>query len=213
MQQLRQQLLQQHEEHQKLREPPVELHLQLEHEEEQVVHAPPHIVEASMAKKGISLGVWFCFNSLTLILNKYVHFFTFHNTLYLTTHSRYLFSVVDFHYPLSLTAVHMLTCFFLSFMIIRVFKWVPYQPLSRHDILTKILPLSIVFCANIVFGNFSISYIPISFMQTVKVIILLPSPLSFTMINSLFSPQYPSSLCSFNGCSTDNLAPRQWPMH
>lgn len=103
-----------------------------------------------MAKKGISLAVWFTFNSLTLILNKY------------------LFSVVDFHYPLTLTAVHMLTCFFFSLLIIKVFKWVPYQPLSRHDILTKILPLSIVFCANIVFGNFSINFIPISFMQTVK---------------------------------------------
>jgi hypothetical protein len=62
MQQLRLQLLQHHEEYQKLREPPVE----------QILHTPPHKVEASMAKKGMSLAVWFLFNSLTLILNKYV---------------------------------------------------------------------------------------------------------------------------------------------
>jgi hypothetical protein len=66
MQQLRLQLLHQHEEHEKLREPTTE--------QEVVVHPPPHRAEASMAKKGISLAVWFCFNSLTLILNKYAHF-------------------------------------------------------------------------------------------------------------------------------------------
>lgn len=160
MQQLRLQLLQQHQDYHKLREDPVE----------QVVHPPPppHKVEASMAKKGMSLAVWFCFNSLTLILNKYVASHPAPLCI-LNQERRYLFSVVDFHYPLSLTAVHMITCFILSFLIIRVFKWVPFQPTSRNDILTKILPLSIVFCANIVFGNFSIRWIPISFMQTVKV--------------------------------------------
>jgi solute carrier family 35 protein E3 len=145
MQQLRIQLLQQHEEYQKHRE----VSNDTKEQQEDKPHLP-HKPEASLAKKGISLGVWFCFNSLTLILNKY------------------LFSIIDFHYPLSLTAVHMVTCFFLAFLIIKVFKWIPYQPLSRREILTKILPLSIVFCANIVFGNFSIRWIPISFMQTVK---------------------------------------------
>lgn len=141
MQQLRLQLLQQHQDNQKIRDSTME---------EAIVLPPAHKAEASMAKKGMSLAVWFCFNSLTLILNKY------------------LFSVVDFHYPLTLTAVHMVTCFFLAFLIIKVFKWVPYQPLTRQELLTKILPLSIIFCANIVFGNFSIRWIPISFMQTVK---------------------------------------------
>lgn len=138
MQQLRQQLLLQHQEYQKQREAVIE------------VPPVPAKPETSMLMKGSCLAVWFLFNSLTLILNKY------------------LFSVLDFHYPLSLTAVHMLTCFILSFFIIRVFKLVPYQALSRDDILTKIAPLAVIFCANIVFGNFAIRYIPISFMQTVK---------------------------------------------
>lgn len=143
MQELHRHLMQQHELHR--------------HQEEELptttilpeVHMPQK-KEPSLMKKGGSLLLWFLFNSLTLILNKY------------------LFSVMDFHYPLTLTAVHMVTCFAFSYLLTHVLKVVPYQTMSRHDLLTKILPLSIVFCTNIVFGNFSIRWIPISFMQTVK---------------------------------------------
>eukprot|EP01111_Echinosteliopsis_oligospora_P010072 TRINITY_DN3071_c0_g1_i2.p1 TRINITY_DN3071_c0_g1~~TRINITY_DN3071_c0_g1_i2.p1 ORF type:complete len:408 (+),score=97.90 TRINITY_DN3071_c0_g1_i2:172-1395(+) len=115
-----------------------------------VVVDKPVAKEASPTKKITSLLVWFLFNSLTLILNKS------------------LFSTIGFHYPLTLTAVHMLSCFVMAFGIIKVLGLVPQKTLSRDEIITKILPLSFVFCANIVFGNFSIRFIPISFMQTVK---------------------------------------------
>lgn len=73
MQQLRMQLLNQHQEYQKLRRNSSShtTATTVEVDSSSVPTPPSHKQEASLAKKGISLGVWFCFNSLTLILNKY----------------------------------------------------------------------------------------------------------------------------------------------
>jgi hypothetical protein len=71
MQQLRLQLLQQNEEFQKLRESPIEP------PQQHHTHAPHNKRDVSVVMKALSLAVWFCFNSLTLILNKYVFRFIF----------------------------------------------------------------------------------------------------------------------------------------
>lgn len=104
----------------------------------------------SSLKKISALLTWFTFNAATLLLNKF------------------LFAKLQFSYPLSLTAVHMATCFVFSHFIIKIFKLIPYQKQTTNDIMRHIFPLAFVFCLNIVFGNFSLSFIPISFMQTVK---------------------------------------------
>eukprot|EP01113_Clastostelium_recurvatum_P027827 TRINITY_DN336_c0_g1_i3.p1 TRINITY_DN336_c0_g1~~TRINITY_DN336_c0_g1_i3.p1 ORF type:complete len:416 (+),score=114.27 TRINITY_DN336_c0_g1_i3:64-1248(+) len=104
----------------------------------------------SNAKRVSALLLWFTFNALTLLLNKF------------------LFAKLQFSYPFALTAVHMATCSFFAFLIIKVFKWIPFQQQSRSDIIRHILPLAVIFCVNIVLGNVSLRFIPISFMQTVK---------------------------------------------
>lgn len=76
--------------------------------------------------------------------------------------------MLEFNYPLSLTAVHMATCGIGAFLVLRVFKVFPLQQISWNEQTTKVLPLSILFCSNIVLGNISLRWVPVSFMQTVK---------------------------------------------
>jgi len=104
----------------------------------------------SNVKKVSALLIWFTFNALTLLLNKF------------------LFAKLQFSYPLALTAVHMFVCTIFSWAIILVFKLLPFQKQTSRDIIRHVLPLAVVFCVNIVLGNVSLRFIPISFMQTIK---------------------------------------------
>jgi len=94
--------------------------------------------------------MWFVMNISTLILNKYI------------------FTSLQFTYPLSLTAVHMATCFAGAILTLRVFKLIPFISINWNDCFQKILPLATLFCANIVLGNVSLRWVPVSFMQTIK---------------------------------------------
>jgi hypothetical protein len=71
MQELHRHLMQQHELHRQQPEPTIlpEVHM-------------PQKKEASLMKKGGSLLMWFLFNSLTLILNKYVFYFYIYIYIY-----------------------------------------------------------------------------------------------------------------------------------
>lgn len=70
-----------------------------------------------------------------------------------------------FTLPLTLTLVHMLTQSVLAALTIEGFRAVDKVPVSRPDYLRKVLPISAVFCANIVLGNVSLRFLPVSFMQ------------------------------------------------
>eukprot|EP01112_Ceratiomyxa_fruticulosa_P012178 TRINITY_DN3361_c0_g1_i2.p1 TRINITY_DN3361_c0_g1~~TRINITY_DN3361_c0_g1_i2.p1 ORF type:complete len:328 (-),score=45.02 TRINITY_DN3361_c0_g1_i2:53-1036(-) len=96
------------------------------------------------------LAVWMLMNVSTVILNKYIY------------------QVFNFKYPFSLTGVHMAVCFIGAFILLRVTKTFPMQPISSNEITRRILPLSLLFCSNIILGNISLRWVPVSFMQTVK---------------------------------------------
>eukprot|EP00741_Cyanophora_paradoxa_P015836 tig00020904_g15288.t2 len=98
----------------------------------------------------VSLALWYVVNVATVILNKWI------------------FQMIEFSYPLTLTAVHFLCCAGGSTLLIRVLKRMPLVKISSTEISTKLFPFSLIFCANIVLGNISIRWVPVSFMQTVK---------------------------------------------
>lgn len=70
-----------------------------------------------------------------------------------------------FTLPLTLTLVHMLTQSILAVLTIDVLKAVEKVPVLRPDYTRKVLPIAVVFCANIVLGNISLRFLPVSFMQ------------------------------------------------
>jgi len=45
---------------------------------------------------------------------------------------------------------------------------VPFISVPREKLISHVLPLAVVFCVNIILGNVSLRFIPVSFMQTVK---------------------------------------------
>jgi len=80
-----------------------------------------------------------------------------------------LYQNVKFTYPITLTLVHMICCFIGSFLVLHVFRFIPFQTFeSQRQMLFRVVPLSAIFCSNIVLGNISLRWVPISFMQTVK---------------------------------------------
>jgi len=93
---------------------------------------------------------WMVMNISTIILNKFIY------------------QAFLFNYPMSLTAVHMITCSIGSFVALRIFHTIPLIHLSWDEITYKVFPLSVLFCSNIVLGNVSLRWVPVSFMQTVK---------------------------------------------
>ncbi|EGC35066.1 hypothetical protein DICPUDRAFT_92094 [Dictyostelium purpureum] len=113
---------------------------------------------------GASLSLWFVLNISTLILNKYIY-----SSLY-------------FYYPITLTAIHMLLCWVGSVFVLKVYKLIPLIQISWSSQFFNILILSILFCSNIVFGNVSLRWVPVSFMQTVKSSV----PLFTVILQTLF---------------------------
>jgi solute carrier family 35 protein E3 len=99
-----------------------------------------------------SIASWYLFNVTTVVLNKY------------------LYQVLGFKYPFSLTTIHMIVCFIGSFIALRTMSLpqFPFKKISNEVYLWKVLPLSILFCLNIILGNISLRFVPVSFMQTVK---------------------------------------------
>eukprot|EP00899_Mesostigma_viride_P023219 jgi/Mesvir1/4081/Mv11446-RA.1 len=102
---------------------------------------------------------WWFFNVLTVILNKY------------------LFQVYEFHFPLTLSTIHFVVSSIGAFVVIKVLKLKPMVVVERRDHVRRILPMASIFCLNIVLGNLSLRFVPVSFMQTVK---------SFTPASTVF---------------------------
>ncbi|KAF6143524.1 hypothetical protein GIB67_029693 [Kingdonia uniflora] len=55
-----------------------------------------------------------------------------------------------------------------AYIAIKVLKVEPLITVNPEDRWRRIFPMSFVFCINIVFGNVSLRYIPVSFMQAIK---------------------------------------------
>ncbi|KAE9608986.1 putative sugar phosphate transporter domain-containing protein [Lupinus albus] len=75
---------------------------------------------------------------------------------------------LDFKFPLSVSGIHFICSSVGAYVVIKVLKIKPLITVDPEDRWRRIFPMSFVFCINIVLGNVSLRYIPVSFMQTVK---------------------------------------------
>uniref|UniRef100_A0ACD5TJF0 Uncharacterized protein n=2 Tax=Avena sativa TaxID=4498 RepID=A0ACD5TJF0_AVESA len=93
---------------------------------------------------------WWGFNVTVIITNKWI------------------FQKLDFKFPLTVSCVHFICSSIGAYVAIHVLKAKPLIQVEPEDRWRRIFPMSFVFCMNIVLGNVSLRYIPVSFMQTIK---------------------------------------------
>jgi len=93
---------------------------------------------------------WWGFNVTVIIMNKWI------------------FQKLDFKFPLTVSCVHFICSSIGAYIAIKVLKMKPLIEVEPEDRWRRIFPMSFVFCINIVLGNVSLRYIPVSFMQTIK---------------------------------------------
>ncbi|XP_043722482.1 UDP-galactose transporter 1-like [Telopea speciosissima] len=93
---------------------------------------------------------WWGFNVTVIIMNKWI------------------FQKLDFKFPLSVSCIHFICSAIGAYFVIKVLKIKPLIEVNPEDRWRRIFPMSFVFCINIVLGNVSLRYIPVSFMQTIK---------------------------------------------
>ncbi|KAM0831113.1 hypothetical protein ACQ4PT_065760 [Festuca glaucescens] len=93
---------------------------------------------------------WWGFNVTVIITNKWI------------------FQKLDFKFPLTVSCVHFICSSIGAYIAIHVLKAKPLIQVEPEDRWRRIFPMSFVFCMNIVLGNISLRYIPVSFMQTIK---------------------------------------------
>jgi drug/metabolite transporter (DMT)-like permease len=101
----------------------------------------------------VSVAVWFIANISTVVLNKAIYVY------------------LDFKYPFTLTAVHMAVNSLGSWIMVTFLSEqlsIPVPSIDSRTYWTRVLPLAGMFCLNIVLGNISLRWIPVSFMQTIK---------------------------------------------
>ncbi|CAH8357264.1 unnamed protein product [Eruca vesicaria subsp. sativa] len=104
----------------------------------------------SMIRSLLAILQWWGFNVTVIIMNKWI------------------FQKLDFKFPLSVSCVHFICSSIGAYIVIKVLKIKPLIVVDPEDRWKRIFPMSFVFCINIVLGNISLRYIPVSFMQTIK---------------------------------------------
>lgn len=108
------------------------------------------VVNWGMVRSLLAIIQWWGFNVTVIIMNKWI------------------FQKMDFKFPLSVSCIHFICSAIGSFLAIKVLKIKPLINVNPQDRWKRIFPMSFVFCINIVLGNVSLRYIPVSFMQTIK---------------------------------------------
>jgi len=108
------------------------------------------MLDSSTITATIAILSWYTTNIFTVVMNKY------------------LFQMIEFNYPFTLTAIHMLINTIGSLIALKTFRVVPFMPVPQERFFKSIVPLGAIFCLNIILGNVSLRWIPVSFMQTVK---------------------------------------------
>ncbi|CAF2179437.1 unnamed protein product [Brassica napus] len=106
--------------------------------------------EGSVFRSVLAILQWWGFNVTVIIMNKWI------------------FQKLDFKFPLSVSCVHFICSSIGAYIVIKVLKLKPLIVVEAEDRWRRIFPMSFVFCINIVLGNVSLRYIPVSFMQTIK---------------------------------------------
>ncbi|KAK4274019.1 hypothetical protein QN277_017311 [Acacia crassicarpa] len=108
------------------------------------------ICQGSVIRSLLSILQWWVFNVTVIIMNKWI------------------FQKLDFKFPLTVSCVHFICSSIGGYLVIKVLKLKPLITVDPEDRWRRIFPMSFVFCINIVLGNVSLRYIPVSFMQTIK---------------------------------------------
>ncbi|BBG95641.1 EamA-like transporter family protein [Prunus dulcis] len=82
--------------------------------------------------------------------------------------NKWIFQKLDFKFPLTVSCIHFICSAIGAYTVIKILKLKPLITVEPEDRWRRIFPMSFVFCINIVLGNVSLRYIPVSFMQTIK---------------------------------------------
>jgi len=101
---------------------------------------------------GAWLAVWIALNVGLTLLNKAV------------------FSFGSFHFPLTLSAIHMLLTGILSWVCVHQLQLFPHKKLDLRGELFLVF-FSVIFSANIVLGNISIEVVSVPLVQVFRAII------------------------------------------
>ncbi|XAR55571.1 hypothetical protein NMG60_11035681 [Bertholletia excelsa] len=104
----------------------------------------------SVIRSILAIIQWWGFNVTVIIMNKWI------------------FQKLDFKFPLSVSCIHFICSAIGAYLVIKVLKMKPLIVVDPEDKWRRIFPMSFVFCINIVLGNVSLRFIPVSFMQTIK---------------------------------------------
>ncbi|XP_061341951.1 UDP-galactose transporter 1-like [Gastrolobium bilobum] len=108
------------------------------------------VCQWSVFRSLLAILQWWAFNVTVIIMNKWI------------------FQNLDFKFPLSVSCIHFICSAIGGYVVIHVLKLKPLISVDPGDRWRRIFPMSFVFCINIVLGNVSLRYIPVSFMQTIK---------------------------------------------
>ncbi|KAE9595912.1 hypothetical protein Lal_00030908 [Lupinus albus] len=108
------------------------------------------ICQWSVFRSILAILQWWTFNVTVIIVNKWI------------------FQKLEFKFPLTVSCIHFICSSIGGYVVIKVLKLKPLIHVDPEDRWRRIFPMSFVFCINIVLGNVSLRYIPVSFMQTIK---------------------------------------------
>ncbi|KAJ0961392.1 hypothetical protein J5N97_000428 [Dioscorea zingiberensis] len=95
---------------------------------------------------------WWGFNVTVIITNKWI------------------FQKLHFTFPLTVSCIHFICSAMGAYIAIKLLRVKPLIEVDRRDRWRRIIPMSCVFCFNIVLGNVSLRYIPVSFHADYQVI-------------------------------------------
>ncbi|CAL9114426.1 unnamed protein product [Musa textilis] len=108
------------------------------------------VLDGKTVRAVLSILQWWGFNVTVIIMNKWI------------------FQNLDFKFPLTVSCIHFICSSVGAYIAIKLLKIKPLIEVKSEDRWRRIFPMSFVFCINIVLGNVSLRYIPVSFMQTIK---------------------------------------------
>ncbi|XP_073117978.1 UDP-galactose transporter 1 [Elaeis guineensis] len=108
------------------------------------------VLHSGMFRAVLAILQWWGFNVTVIIMNKWI------------------FQKLEFKFPLTVSCVHFICSAVGAYIAIKLLKIKPLIEVDPEDRWRRIFPMSFVFCINIVLGNVSLRYIPVSFMQTIK---------------------------------------------
>jgi hypothetical protein len=116
--------------------------------------------KSSEEKKGLSLAR--IREGLKFVALVLVYYFS--NSFVILTNKQ-LIGKMDFHFPIMLTALHMITTCCFSFLVLDVLQLFKKQNLTKTRQKQNIMFLALIFCVSIVCGNWSLRFIHVSFME------------------------------------------------